>query len=254
MRSDAGRGYSDTPVRPTRRRVLATLPAFVAMVGLSAACSSQGTTTAAKSPNEQKPAESKPAPAKPEAAASPAAAAAKPASKSYASPPAMSIDPNKKYTAVIKTSLGDMTAELYPKDAPNTVNNFVFLSREGFYNGVIFHRIIKEFMVQTGDPRGTGTGGPGYQFADELTGPQTYAKGTLAMANAGPNTQGSQFFICHGQRAETLPKRYSIFGKVTDGLDVLDKIAGVQVRNSPQGEPSQPIEPPRIETIQIGEA
>ena len=91
-----------------------------------------------------------------------------------------------------------MTAELYAKDAPNTVNNFVFLSREGFYNGVIFHRIMKDFMVQTGDPTGTGRGDPGYKFADELTGPQTYTKGTLAMANAGPNTQGSQFFIVHG--------------------------------------------------------
>jgi peptidylprolyl isomerase len=119
---------------------------------------------------------------------------------------------------------------------------------------VIFHRIIKEFMVQTGDPTGTGRGDPGYKFADELSGPQTYAKGTLAMANAGPNTQGSQFFICHGPRAASLPKNYSIFGKVTGGLDVLDKIAGVQVRNSPSGEPSQPVEPPRIETIQISEA
>jgi len=149
--------------------------------------------------------------------------------------------------------MGDMTAELYPKDAPNTVNNFVFLSKEGFYNGVIFHRIIKDFMVQTGDPNGTGSGGPGYKFADELKGPQTYTKGTLAMANAGPNTQGSQFFICHGARAESLPKNYSIFGKVTNGIEVLDKIAGVQVRNSPTGEPSQPVEPPKIDTVQITE-
>ena len=172
----------------------------------------------------------------------------------WPAPPPMGIDPNASYSAVIKTSLGEMTAELYAKDAPNTVNNFVFLSRAGFYNGVIFHRIIKEFMVQTGDPTGTGTGGPGYRFADELTGPQTYTRGTLAMANAGPNTQGSQFFICHGQRAETLPKRYSIFGKVTTGVDVLDKIAGVQVRAGPGGENSQPLDPPKIDTIQITEA
>jgi cyclophilin family peptidyl-prolyl cis-trans isomerase len=245
--------------QPRRRRLLAALPALTVAMALSAACSSQGSAPAAKSPNEQaaakpadaKPAESKPAEAKP--AASPAAAAAKPASKTYASAPAMSIDPNKKYTAVIKTSQGEMTAELYPKDAPNTVNNFVFLSREGFYNGVIFHRIIKDFMVQTGDPTGTGRGDAGYKFGDELKGPQTYTKGTLAMANAGPNTQGSQFFICHGPGAERLPKNYSIFGKVTGGVDVLDKIAGVQVRQGPGGENSQPVDPPKIESVQITE-
>jgi cyclophilin family peptidyl-prolyl cis-trans isomerase len=241
-----------------RRRMLALIPALgatVAALGLSAACSSQGTASAPKSAAEQQSA-AKPADAKPTAAApaKPTAAASKPAAKSMAGPPAMAIDQNKQYTATIKTSMGDMTAELYAKDAPNTVNNFVFLSKEGFYDGVIFHRVIKEFMVQTGDPQGTGMGGPGYKFNDELTGPQTYQKGTLAMANAGPNTQGSQFFICHGSRAETLPKRYSIFGKVTAGLDVLDKIAGVPVKPGGNGENSSPVDPPKIETIQIGEA
>ena len=176
------------------------------------------------------------------------------AAKQWSSPPAMALDTNKKYTATIKTSLGDMSAELYSKDAPNTVNNFVFLARQGFYDGVIFHRIIKEFMVQTGDPTGTGRGGPGYRFNDELSGPQTYTKGTLAMANAGPNTQGSQFFICHGAGAERLPKNYTIFGKVTNGVDVLDKIAGVQVRPGPGGENSSPVDPPKITTITIDEA
>ena len=171
----------------------------------------------------------------------------------WSAPPPMGIDPAVPYAAVITTSLGEMTAELYPQDAPNTVNNFVFLSREGFYNGVIFHRIIKEFMVQTGDPTGTGRGGPGYRFGDELSGPQTYVKGTLAMANAGPNTQGSQFFICHGPRAERLPKNYSIFGKVTAGLEVLDAIAGVPVQASPSGEMSAPVEAPVIESIAIVE-
>ena len=240
---------------PRRRYLLTAIPAIVTALSLSAACN-QSSSPAAKSQAEQappKPADSKPADSKPAEAKPAAPAGSKLAVKSYSGPPAMAIDPNKKYTAVIKTSLGDMTAELYPKDAPNTVNNFVFLSREEFYNGVIFHRIMKEFMVQTGDPRGNGTGDAGYKFADELTGPQTYAKGTLAMANAGPNTQGSQFFICHGQRAETLPKRYSIFGKVTDGLDVLDKIAGVPVRQSASGEQSQPVDPPKIESIQITE-
>ena len=239
---------------PRRRFLAMALPMLVASVGLTAACSGQSAAPAPKSQSEQGTAP-KPADAKPAATGSPpAAAAGKPAGKTYSAPPAMSIDQGKAYTATIKTSLGEMKAELYAKDAPNTVNNFVFLSREGFYNGVIFHRIIKEFMVQTGDPLGTGTGGPGYRFNDELAGPQKYEKGTLAMANAGPNTQGSQFFICHGQRATTLPKNYTIFGKVTDGLDVLDKIAGVQVRNSPSGEPSQPVEPPKIDTIQIAEA
>lgn len=243
------------PVHLRRRQLLAMIPAAVAALGLSAACSQVGSTPAPKTANESatgaKPSEAKPTSAP---AAQPAAAAPKPAQKSMAGPPAMAIDQNKKYTAVIKTSMGEMTAELYAKDAPNTVNNFVFLSKEGFYNGVIFHRVIKEFMVQTGDPQGTGMGGPGYKFNDELTGPQTYQKGTLAMANAGANTQGSQFFICHGSRAETLPKRYSIFGKVTAGLEVLDKIAGVPVRPGGSGENSSPVDPPKIDTIQIGEA
>lgn len=244
------------PVEMRRRKLLAMFPIAVAALGLSAACSSQGAGSAPKTANEQQ-SPAKPADSKPAAAASPAAPAAaapKPAPKSIAGPPAMQIDQNKKYTAVIKTSMGEMTAELYAKDAPNTVNNFVFLSKQGFYDGVIFHRIIKEFMVQTGDPQGTGMGGPGYKFNDELTGPQTYQKGTLAMANAGANTQGSQFFICHGSRAETLPKRYSIFGKVTAGLDVLDKIAAAPVKPSPNGENSAPVDPPKIDTIQIGEA
>ena len=173
--------------------------------------------------------------------------------KKWSSPPAMQIDPSKTYTATIRTSLGDMTAELYPRDAPNTVNNFVFLARQGFYDGVIFHRIINGFMVQTGDPTGTGTGGPGYRFNDELTNPRGYSRGTLAMANAGPNTQGSQFFICHGSGAERLPHNYTIFGKVTEGLDTLDQIAGVQVRPGAGGERSSPVDPPRIEGITIQE-
>jgi cyclophilin family peptidyl-prolyl cis-trans isomerase len=230
-------------------------------VAVLAACGGQASAPAPKSAAEQqsaqKPADASanPKPAAPSASppAGAVAASGKPTAKTYSAPPPMSIDQNKTYTAVIKTSMGDMTAELYAKDAPNTVNNFVFLSKDHFYDGVIFHRIIKGFMVQTGDPLGTGTGGPGYKFNDELSGPQTYAKGTLAMANAGPNTQGSQFFICHGPGAESLPKRYSIFGKVTDGLDVLDKIAGVPVGPGANGEVSKPTDPPKITTIQINE-
>jgi cyclophilin family peptidyl-prolyl cis-trans isomerase len=243
------------PAHPRRRRLLIALPAAALALGAAVACSSQATTPAAKSPNEQ--AAQKPAEQKPAAAANPAAASkegAKPvANKQWSSPPAMAIDPNKPYTATIKTSLGEMTAELYPKDAPNTVNNFVFLAREGFYDGVIFHRIINGFMVQTGDPTGTGRGDPGYRFNDELSGPQGYTKGTLAMANSGPNTQGSQFFICHGAGAERLPKNYTIFGRVTGGVDVLDKVAGVPVRPGPSGENSSPVDPPKIESVQIKE-
>jgi cyclophilin family peptidyl-prolyl cis-trans isomerase len=251
MHSDLIRVALGGPAMPGRRRLLM----MVASVGLLAACGGQAT-PAPKTANEQaaqKPADAKPGDAKPVGAPPAAAAAAKPVGKTYSAPPPMSIDPNKPYTAVIKTSLGDMTAELYPKDAPNAVNNFVFLSKEGFYNGVIFHRIIKDFMVQTGDPTGTGRGDPGYKFADELKGPQTYTKGTLAMANAGPNTQGSQFFICHGPGAEKLPKNYTIFGKVTGGVEVLDKIASVPVRPGPGGENSQPVDPPKIDTVQISE-
>ena len=173
----------------------------------------------------------------------------------WSSPPAFALDGSKKYTANIKTSHGDMTADLFVGDAPQTVNNFVFLARAGFYDGVIFHRIIKNFMVQTGDPDGTGRGGPGYRFRDELSGPQGYEAGTLAMANAGPNTQGSQFFICHGSGAARLPKAYTIFGKVTDGVDAaLEDIASVPVRPGAGGENSSPVDPPKIVSIEITES
>lgn len=144
------------------------------------------------------------------------------APKQYSAPPAMEIDQSKSYTAVIETSQGTMQAELFDDDVPLTVNNFVFLARQGFYDGVTFHRVIKDFMIQTGDPTGTGTGSPGYRFNDEPVTRQ-YERGTLAMANSGPNTNGSQFFIVH--KDYPLPPNYTIFGKVTDGLDTLDAIA-----------------------------
>jgi cyclophilin family peptidyl-prolyl cis-trans isomerase len=164
----------------------------------------------------------------------------------------MAIDPDKKYSAVIETTMGDITIELFPKEVPQTVNNFVFLAREGFYANVKFHRIIKGFMIQTGDPTGTGTGGPGYRFNDELV-MRDYTPGVVAMANAGPNTNGSQFFIVQGDGARGLPKNYTIFGHVTSGMDVVDKIASVPVRPSPQGEQSVPTEDVRIKTITIEE-
>jgi len=140
----------------------------------------------------------------------------------YSSPPAQTIDPAKKYTATIVTTAGTMTAELYAADAPRTVNNFVTLARDGFYDGVIFHRVIPGFMIQGGDPDGTGRGGPGYKFNDEPV-KRRYTRGTLAMANAGPNTNGSQFFIMHADYQ--LPPSYTIFGKLTSGEDIVDAIA-----------------------------
>ena len=134
----------------------------------------------------------------------------------------MTVDPAKTYTATIETNQGTMTAELFVEDAPMTVNNFVFLANEGFYDGTIFHRVIPGFMIQGGDPTGTGTGGPGYKFNNEPV-KRKYDRGTLAMANAGRNTNGSQFFIMH--QDYPLPPDYTIFGKLTDGEDVLEKIA-----------------------------
>jgi cyclophilin family peptidyl-prolyl cis-trans isomerase len=171
--------------------------------------------------------------------------------KSWAQPPAMTIDPNATYAAAIETSEGTITAELFNKDAPNTVNNFVFLAREGYYDGVIFHRVINGFMIQTGDPTGTGRGGPGYQFADEPV-TRRYTRGTLAMANAGPNTNGSQFFIVHGDDVG-LPPNYTIFGQVTAGMDVLDRLATAPVGPGAGGERSKPVNPASIRHIEIQE-
>ncbi len=150
--------------------------------------------------------------------------------KTYKNPPEFSIDVDKTYTAEINTTSGLMTVELFTDIAPNTVNNFVSLSEDGYYNNIIFHRVIKDFMIQGGDPSGTGHGEmgkyPGYEFEDELNNPIPYEKGILAMANRGPNTNGSQFFIMHTDYP--LPYQYTIFGKVTQGLDVIDQIAMVE--------------------------
>jgi peptidylprolyl isomerase len=179
-----------------------------------------------------------------------ASAPANTTAKQWSSAPAMAIDPSKQYFATIKTSLGDVKIELFPQEAPQAVNNFVFLAREDFYDNVKFHRIIKDFMIQTGDPKGDGTGGPGYRFADEPI-RRDYEPGIVAMANAGANTNGSQFFIMHAARP--LPKNYVIFGKVVSGMDVVDKIANVPVRSSPQGEPSVPTQDVRITDVVIEE-
>jgi len=146
------------------------------------------------------------------------------ASKQYKQAPDMVIDPAKNYTATFKTGAGDIQVQLFAADAPKTVNNFVFLAREGFYDGVTFHRVIADFMVQGGDPTGTGTGGPGYKFADEFKGnPHRHQIGSLSMANAGPGTNGSQFFITHTATPH-LDGKHTVFGQVTSGQEVVDKI------------------------------
>lgn len=170
--------------------------------------------------------------------------------KSFDKAPAMQIDANKTYTATLNTTQGTIVISLNAKATPITVNNFVFLAKNNFYDDTIFHRVIKGFMIQGGDPKGDGTGGPGYQFNDEsFTG--SYTRGTVAMANAGPNTNGSQFFIM--QANNDLPKNYVIFGKVTSGLDVVDKIANAPVQMSPSGEDSQPVTPVKINSVTISE-
>ena len=166
----------------------------------------------------------------------------------YQNPPAQSIDKNKKYNATLATTKGTIEIELFASGTPITVNNFVFLAKEKFYDGVTFHRTIPGFMIQAGDPTGTGTGGPGYQFADEVFSGE-YTRGTLAMANAGPDTNGSQFFIMHKDTA--LPKNYVIFGRVTMGLEVVDAIATAPT--VPGGEGSKPQNPVAIQSITIRE-
>ena len=170
--------------------------------------------------------------------------------KVYDSMPEMNIDISTKYTAVIKTSMGDMSVDFFTEDAPMTVNNFINLSRDGYYDNVIFHRVISGFMIQGGDPSGTGHGEmgkyPGYKFEDELNNQRSYEKGILAMANAGPDTNGSQFFIMHVDYP--LPYQYTIFGLVTEGLDIIDKIASVET-----GDGDKPVNDVVIESIEIKE-
>ena len=150
-----------------------------------------------------------------------------PNQKKYSQAPEMSIDPSKRYTASMETTLGTIVISLDPIAAPKTVNNFVFLSEQGYYDDVIFHRIINGFMCQGGDPEGSGRGGPGYKFADELPKPGKYQIGSLAMANAGPNTNGSQFFIVSGPNGCSLPPAYSLFGQVVKGLEVVEAMQNV---------------------------
>jgi cyclophilin family peptidyl-prolyl cis-trans isomerase len=142
--------------------------------------------------------------------------------------PDLAIDLDGEYTATLHTNHGDITISFFPAEAPLAVNNFLFLAGEGFYDGVVFHRVVPGFVIQGGDPTGTGRGGPGYTFRDELDSSRRYTRGTVAMANAGPNTNGSQFFVCLEDVG--LPNAYTIFGEVTSGMEAVDSIAAVPRR------------------------
>ena len=163
----------------------------------------------------------------------------------YDAPPDVTIDLGTTYVATLDTTQGPITIEFDAAAAPQTVNNFVFLAREGFYDDVVFHRVVPGFVVQGGDPTGTGRGGPGYRFRDELEGEGSYSRGTVAMANSGPNTNGSQFFICLADVG--LPHSYTIFGRVTDGMEAVDAIAALPR----QGE--RPTEDAVIRSVEITE-
>ncbi len=169
----------------------------------------------------------------------------------WTSPPPMSIDQSKEYEATIKTDFGDIEVQLFPEEAPLAVNNFVFLARQGFYDGIKFHRVVKGFVIQGGDPTGTGAGGPGYEFEDEKVA-RDYVAGTLAMANSGRDTNGSQFFITLANLS-SLPKNYTIFGIVTGGFNSINKIADVPVSRAQSGEWSIPDADVRIISITIME-
>lgn len=177
----------------------------------------------------------------------PAADGSSPKRQSFDGPPPMAIDPAKRYTAEMVTSKGALTIALDPIGAPQTTNNFVFLARWHYFDGIRFHRIIPGFVVQGGDPTGKGNGGPGYRFDDELPKPGRYELGSLAMANAGPETNGSQFFIISGPQGIQLPPKYALFGKVISGLDV---VATLDAAGSPSGAPSETV---TIDTVTITE-
>jgi cyclophilin family peptidyl-prolyl cis-trans isomerase len=177
-----------------------------------------------------------------------------PKQQKFSAPPEMGIDPSKRYTATMEVSqggepMGTLVIALDPIKAPQTVNSFVFLALNHYYDGIIFHRIIKGFVCQGGDPTGTGTGGPGYRFDDELPKGGQYQIGSLAMANAGPNTNGSQFFLISGPSGVSLPPSYSLFGQVVKGLEVVEAM-----QNVPTGRGDRPTTDVVIESVTISVA
>jgi cyclophilin family peptidyl-prolyl cis-trans isomerase len=172
----------------------------------------------------------------------------------FETPPELTIDLKKTYSVRMRTSCGTIRIKLLPKVAPVTVNSFVFLAQGGFYDGLTFHRIATDFVIQGGDPLGTGSGGPGYEFEDELDNDLEYEVGTLAMANSGPNTNGSQFFIVTGAEAADLPKNYTIFGTVTKGLDVVQAINALPTVGGSGADAQQPQQKVYIEKVTIVES
>jgi cyclophilin family peptidyl-prolyl cis-trans isomerase len=178
----------------------------------------------------------------------PAPDGSSPQLRTFDAEPPMCIDPAKRYTATMVTTKGTMTIALDPVAAPRTVNSFVFLARYHYFDGIVFHRVIPGFVLQGGDPTGTGTGGPGYRFADELPAAGRYEVGSLAMANAGPDTNGSQFFVISGPDGVRLPPSYSLFGKVVAGLDI---VAAIDAVGSRSGKPTETV---TIESVTIAEA
>jgi cyclophilin family peptidyl-prolyl cis-trans isomerase len=178
----------------------------------------------------------------------PAADGSSPKKQRFDGEPPMVIDTAKRYTATMQTSHGTIVISLDPLRAPRTVNNFVFLARYHYFDGIVFHRIIPGFVIQGGDPEGTGRGGPGYRFADELPKPGRYEIGSLAMANAGPDTNGSQFFIISGPNGAALPPKYALFGAVVSGAEV---VTAIDALGTESGQPRQPV---TIESVTIAEA
>jgi peptidylprolyl isomerase len=179
----------------------------------------------------------------------PAVDGSSPKTQQFSDVPEMGVDPAKRYTATMETSMGTIVIALDPIKAPKTVNNFVFLAGYHYYEGVIFHRIIKGFVCQGGDPTGTGRGGPGYRFEDELPKAGQYEIGSLAMANAGPNTNGSQFFIISGADGARQPPSYALFGKVVKGLDVVEAM-----QSTPTGPGDRPLEDVVIQSVTVSVA
>lgn len=175
--------------------------------------------------------------------------------KQYDKAPDFQLADGSRYEAIVHTEKGDFTIELLASKAPLTVNNFVFLARDGYFDDVIFHRVIKDFMIQGGDPTGTGRGGPGYRFRDELPPALPYEPGVVAMANAGPNTNGSQFFICTGDMSKNLNRapNYSVFGRISAGMDTVMAIASQEVQRGDSGEVSTPVQPVHITSVEIVE-
>jgi len=232
------------------KRTLLAVSSILLSISLLVGCSNSTTPTSPESPEAQPTQPQKPADNTPAQPPGPTGA------KKYDKAPTMQIDKAKTYQAKISTTMGDITVDLFAKDAPIAVNNFVFLAKDKFYDGITFHRVIKDFMIQTGDPLGSGIGGPGYTFEDELKNGHKYETGVVAMANAGKNTNGSQFFIGSGKDVEGLENapNYTIFGKVVGGMDVVQKIAGTKVKANPQtGETSVPEQTIKINTITITE-